>query len=609
MIQSLYRIGKVLQKKYPEYYQPWKNPFPGQEDTAIIVVVEVENGAIKYPLSLEKYKSNFEKKYLYRKINGARGTNVVPTLFLHVEEKEESQRNNIRKTLVKVKASLKNYKHTFLKGDDIDDKLAEEIYKLDLNKNNRHLLTFRVNGKWAGEIAENVEKFEAEAYNKYSDKSAAKEHLCAVTNEVTNVWGRIDTLGFTVNDKTFNRNGFDGKQSYKMFPVSPEAVKILEGTKNYVLENYSQGFYGMKFFILPHFIDVSDEGIKDALEEFKTKHNNPLAKDKKYSIIGNERILHEIAEDEKLSQSNIYYDIFFYQPNNAQFLIKLHLSDVLPSQLSRIFNIKRNVEKFYYPLTHRVIKDEPIDFHISFGEIKNYFAKKVRTDWVFAPFFFKILESVFYGNKLNEKKLKKGLLDEIRQQFKQHKENKYKWIQRTYEAFTLWHFFSQLNLLNTKSTIDMTTQELALNAFDFVEQHNDFFANDHFLKGLFFLGCATEKLLEKQRKKFKQEPFFNNLNGLVISHRNARKIFNSLNRKVHEYKRESNDEYKFYANEIKYIEQLLIQADEQLIGTTNASIDDQSFAFISGLNMQKKFTNHLIKERKEAKDAAENENQ
>lgn len=47
-------------------------------------------------------------------------------------------------------------------------------------------------------------------------------------------------------------------------------------------------------------------------------------------LIQNEQIIGEILESESLSQGSVYYDIFFYQPNNAPFMIKLHVSDVLP---------------------------------------------------------------------------------------------------------------------------------------------------------------------------------------------------------------------------------------------------------------------------------------
>jgi hypothetical protein len=40
-----------------------------------------------------------------------------------------------------------------------------------------------------------------------------------------------------VDAVSFSRNGFDVKDSYKMFPVSPEAVKILEGAKRIIIDS------------------------------------------------------------------------------------------------------------------------------------------------------------------------------------------------------------------------------------------------------------------------------------------------------------------------------------------------------------------------------------
>lgn len=612
MIKSLYKIGKEIKKEYPEYFQPWANPFPKKEDAARVIVIPVEKGQIKYPLEVEYFKTGMVKKYLYRKVQGANGTNLVPTFLYQQEAKEEKQKDSIRKVLKKVKASIKNNKHDFLEEKQIDEVLAAALLELSLNKDNRYLLTFRVDGKYFGEYQKNVSLFEKTAYDKYS-KSSANNKICSITYQQSDeVWGRIDTLGFTVNDKPFNRNGFNNKDSYKMFPASPEAVKILEGASKFVLQRFSQNFYGIKYFILPHFITDDQAIIKEVLNLFIKKTTAlPLSVDRKKSIIGNEETLNEIIQEEVLSSGDIYYDLFFYQPNNAQFLIKLHLSDVLPSQLKKIFLTKEHIERKYAQINTIVIpkkgkkEEQIIDFHITFGKIKDYFSKKVKTDTVFHPYFFKILEAVFYNNKLNESQIIRAFFSKIQGDFKNRKENTFLWQQSTKESFSLYQFFSQLNLFKTQSNMETNdTDHVEMDINEFITQHFDFFKDNDFKKGVFMIACITEKLLEKQRAKFdKNEPFLKNLNGLNIDEKQLKKIFPKLMNKINEYKKETNEKFKFYPNEINYIEELAAQAANGIMHPTPLSRTDISYVFTLGMVMQKEFTKRLITERKEAKAA------
>ncbi len=618
MINSLYKIGKVLKKEYPEYFQPWMNPFPRNEEDARVITISVKNGIIQYPIAIDYFKTGKVNKYLYRKVLGANGTNLVPTFLFQYETKEEKLKDSIRKVLKKVKASLKNYKHDFISGDQINNELSAEILKLPFNKENRYLLTFKIDGKYFGEFQEHLELFEKEAYDKYRNKSSATNKLCAITYQQSEeVWGRIDTLGFTVNDKPFNRNGFNDKDSYKMFPAAPAAVKILEGASKFVFQRFSNNFYGMKYFILPHFITSKEEVIEEVLEEFINKTTAiPLSIDESKSIIGNERILNQIITEEKLSKGAIYYDIFFYQPNNAQFLIKLHLSDVLPSQLKHIFETKTIIEKRYKKINDVVIpkkgkKEEVfIPFHITFRKIKVFFSKKVKTDTVFHPYFFKILESVFYNNSLNESQILKVFMTKIQSDFKNRREYAFQWQQSTKESFALYQFFYQLNLFKNQTNMETDNSSIVTLTYEsFLLQHKSFFKDDLFLKGVFALACITEKLLEKQYKKFDgNQPFYKNLNGLNLDKNQIKKILPKLTNKINEYKRETNNDYKFYGNEIKYINDLSAQAANGLLTDSEISRTDISYVFSLGMIMQKEFTKQQIEEnnrKKVAKKAEE----
>jgi len=592
VIKTLYNIGLILKEQYPEYFEPWSNPFPNQE--AKVIVANIHDGKVTGELEFEDYRSEFVNKYLYRKVQGANGTNLVPTLFLQVVSDKVIQKGNLDKLIKKIKQSVKNYEHNFIDDNSIEE-IKNKITEMNLDYTSRYLFTMKIDGKYFGEYDEYRNLFYSDAYSKYSRKSSAKNKLCSVTYANSDeVWGRVDTLGFTIDDITFSRNGFIPTDSYKMFPASPDAVKILEGSKRIVLEKFSSRqfyFSGLNYFALPHFVNMKPELMKEIIEIFLNKVKIELTERNK-SLINNEVLLNEIINDEKLSKNNVYYDIFFYQINNAQFLIKLHLSDVLPSRLKNIFKIKNDIETNYNSILKRVFDkgkaNENIDnFFITFNLFKKYFSDIVNKKTIFQPTFFKLFEAVFYGNYLNEEVLLKAFLKRIISDFKSRAENKYAFAQTVKESFALHQFLYQLNLF--KNIIYMETTDnksVSLELDGFINQHPNFFDSEY-KKGVFMLGVLTSKLLAKQRSKLKNEPFLKNLNNLSIDNSEIKKILPKLINKIREY------DISHYTRELEGRIAKALTKDEDLNKT------EISYLFTLGIIMGNEFDKEFFKKLKE----------
>ncbi|MCO6490714.1 MAG: TIGR02556 family CRISPR-associated protein [Phaeodactylibacter sp.] len=592
MIKTLYNIGQALEQsdKYQAYFEPWENPFPGKEENAKVILVRLENGNVQ-GIEIENFSRRKLGKYLFRTIRGANGTNLVPTFYFQLSGKadaekwEKEQKNNLRKLCKKIKQSLKNYGHDFLSESEVDvlEGLLLEKSR-QLNKDNSHLLTMSLNGQYFGEFEEYRKLFESEAYAKYYDKSIAKDKTCAVTYQTEEeVWGRVDTLGFTVNDNAFSRNGFSEKDSYKMLPVSPEAVKLLEGSKKIVLNEVTRRFYNLQYFILPHFVvNMKQDKMKNLLNGFIKATKDGSFETTAESIINNEKILQAIAEREEL-QHGVYYDILFYQQQQAQFLIKLHLNDVLPSQIKRIFEAKKQIENYYRPIVKRVYVDKKTKlpevkaFHITFAYIKDFFSKKVKTDYIYQPYFFKVLEAVFYGSSLREQQIINAFIKQIRTDFKQQNEEGKSniYARRTKDSFVLYQYFLHLSLFKNKIPMEeKETQPLQLTTEGFIEQHPAFFDSEY-KKGVFRLGSLSAYLMGKQYKKLKSTPFIKQLNSLNIDERAITKILPKLINKLREYDTAVPD-----------LEQRIAQA---LVQPHQLSKDEISYTFTLGLVMQKEF--------------------
>lgn len=627
MIKSFYTIGKILSQDetYSEYFEPWANPFPKVKgDEAKVIFAEINDGILQDSLSEEVFSRNKVNSYLFREAK-SRSTNLVPTFYLQVSSDEKTYRKSVNKMIDKVRASVKNYRHTFINNstiNTIEKKLFEYFPKLDLKK--QYLFTLKLDNKYFGDFEDYKNLFRDEAYRKYYKDSSSKDKVCAITYKQSDeVWGRVDTLGFTVDAVSFSRNGFEVKDSYKMFPVSPEAVKILEGAKRIIIDsdlNLTRNFYGLKYFILPHFIVNDDELITRVIANFfDTVDKDTSFEGEGESIIYNEKLIHRITEQYEL-QDSVYYDIFFYQPNNAQFLIKLHLSDILPSRFKEIFDIKKRIEEQYKLLNRVVIKaknakssDTVLNYTINFGGrleknvppmygIKEYFSQKVRTDTIFHPYFYKVLEAVFYGNSLNKETVLKAFMEKIVHAFKNVKENPNDFDRHVKTSFTLYQFFTELGLFNDNK-MENTTEgydKVSFKLDEFVNQHKSYFIDEEpAKKGAFYLGCLTTKMLFVQKNYYKfqkpyQEPFLKYLQNINFNLDDLRKI--SVKLKTFQKYQSVLENYDL--NEISDLEARV----KVNLFDTNLSRTELSYAFTLGMTMQREFTFEAIRKAKENKE-------
>lgn len=619
MIKSFYEAGRLLSQLdgYKDYFRPWANPFPKLRGDTKVIVAEINDGTLEPDLKVEDFKSAWVDKYLFREAK-ANATNLVPTFYLQAQADADKQADSIRKMVKKVRQSITNYKHTFITVDQIDA-IERMLQAYPLNTSVSYLFTMKVDGNYFGDVQANRDLFITEAYQKYSNGSSATDKVCSVTYERSDeVWGRVDTLGFAVTDVAFARNGFDTSESYKMFPVAPDVVKTLEGAKRLILERLSRNFYGMKYFVMPRFLQkISNDSAELLWSEFLQKCDvqNTTLTTQFSPLIQNESIIGAILDSETLSRDTVYYDIFFYQPNNAQFMIKLHVSDVLPSRFRRIMRAKELVDRHYAPIVDLIptfTKGVFEKFTVTFSGLKDYFAKKVRTDWVFHPYFFRIVEAVFYNQKLDGEQLLRAFMDTIKVSFKNSGELPYQFSRDVRHTFVLLQFFYQLKLISF-SDMELTEPQPVGLTLETFEQHHPDLLTHPLRRAAFYLGCQTEMLLAKQQNYYKNQPFRQHLNGLNLDVEQLRKIHLKLTDKITQYADTgATDKRRFYSNELEkiaemnvHINPIIVLANDSKLATNNdlqLSKADISYAFATGMAMQKAFTLEKIRLNKLKKD-------
>jgi CRISPR-associated protein Cas8b/Csh1 subtype I-B len=602
MIKALYTAGKLLAQldAYKAYFRPWANPFPKLRGEAKVIIAELIAGKLQPTLSVEDFDPALVDKYLFREAK-SNATNLVPTFYLQPQPTAEKQVESIRTMVKKIRQSIKNYGHDFVTNEQIDA-IEQMLRQMSFDITSKYLFTFRIDGRYFGDEARFRALFieDKTPYSVYWRKSLATDKVCAVSYEqAPEVWGRVNTLGFTVEKPAFARNGFDGADSYKMFPVSPEVVKTLEGAKRLILDLLSRNFFGMKYFIMPRFLQaISDEEAADVWAEFLLKCGVAGFGERNLTdaFIEAESTFGAILDSETLSHRLIYYDIFFYEENQAQFAIKLHLADVLPTRLRQVMAAKTAIDTQYAALTDLIFvsKDVQEKFRITLSFIKDYFASKVKMQgkekWVFHPYFFRVIEAIFYNQPLDREQLLRVFMDTIRLSFKNTAEQPYQFSRDVRHTFVMLQFFYQLKLLSFSNMEPTEPQPIGLMLDTFEQQHPDLLTHP-LRRAAFYLGCEVEMLLAKQKSFYRNQPFRQQLNGLNLDVEQLRKIHLKLTAKIGEYAdSEVGDKRHFSTAELNRISELdAYIGPALLLGDNTLSKADLSYAFAVGMALQKAF--------------------
>lgn len=581
MITTLYQFANSLkeEKELKQYFFPAKNPFEGREKIGRVLIGEINEGKF-VRFQLENFNYELVPKYLYRQPSGARGTGIVPTLYVNTSGADKKGKTGIEKTSDKLISSLENNQNLISLSNKKE--LIDTFQAFDFNNDYSYLVTFKIDGKWLGDIDSLRKLFLSESYKKYYDqqskgKSYAQGQICSITGQTGTVYGFVNTLGFAIDSKSFVRNGFNASNGYKMFPVSEDVIPILEGARDIMLNKVASGFYdSTKYAVLPHFVFQPDEETTRYIaSKFLNKAVfNADSKDDSGAtgfVNDTESILQEIIEDGDLNRYDIYYSILFFEQQKAQFKINLELNDVLPSRISRILNDKERAQVKYQKYTTYKTKNGELKSHrITLYRLKEYFSTGEKST---QPAFYKLVNSIFTGQPYDDSKLLKLVLNSWKASFKKNyhnSEGSFNYLVKN--SLANLYFLHLLGIFKTNQVMnEEITEPEKQDAFYFIKTHPTYFEKEY-LKGAFIFGCLVARLLYNQPSN----AFMKELYGLSIDKDLITKKFPKLISKLRQYDKTFPDlesaALRFFADE-----------------DNKVSKDEISFAFTMGLVLQKDF--------------------
>jgi CRISPR-associated Csh1 family protein len=580
MITTLYNFADLLKDddNLKVYFSPAENPFEGREEKGRVLVGTIEKEDFK-GFQLQNFNTDLIPKILYRRI-APRGTGIVPTLYVNISGPDKKGKTGIEKTREKLISSLEN--NSGLLSLESFDEIANDFQTFDYNRDYSYLVTFKIDGSWLGEIKEFKSIFFDESYKKYYDqqskgKSVSDDQICSITGKSGKVYGFVNTLGFAIDSQAFIRNGFDTSNGYKMFPVSEDAIPILEGARAILENKVAARFYdNVKYAILPHFVFQPDRNDASYIAQkfLNTAAFNADAKEdtgSKGFINDTEFILNEIIKDGDLKRHDIYYSILFFEQQQAQFKIHLELNDVLPSRINKVLNAKDKAQERYKPLTSYTTKNgDRKSQHITLYRLKDYFSTGEKNT---QPAFYKLVNSIFTGQPYDDSKLLKLVLNSWKTSFKKNFHDKeYYFNSLIKNSLGNLYFLHLLGIFKKNHPMNKeTVQPDKLDAFHFIESHPVYFEKEY-LKGAFIFGCLVARLLYNQPGN----AFMKELHGLNIDRDLVTKKFPKLISKLRQYGSEFPD---MEAAAMKYF----------AMQENKVTKDEISFAFTMGLVLQKDF--------------------
>ena len=596
MIEGIYRIGKILDKK--SFIEEFIDD-PGSNIKHVFkIVVDINNKmSPEYKgIEHEEYDSSKRLKYFYKR-GSANGPDKTPT----------SKITQIEKTFNnKIKGVFKKYLETnseFLNEDEkillqnlqklIDKKLIEIVENLKnfLSRNgylkNQNetkepsLITFifirEGISNYVGDLdlfinvfKNNENKAYKNFYNKFNTESRATDKYCYICDKKANeVWGFVNTYNFYTADKEcYIAGGFKQELMWRNYPVCSDCAKVLERGKRYVDQNLSYKFCGFNYLLTPELLIDNEEFLKNLLKTLEKYRDFSLA-EKKSALIEKveEKTLRELG---KVS-NQVNFNFLFYEKSNSAFKILLYLREIASTRLKFLIDSKDKVDnlKRKFNIFQKIkTKKEIIGFNFSFSFIRDFFPKK-DGNIVFDNYFLSIVNNIFIGKNISMDFLVGRFMEKIRTEFLN--DNRIEpWVLKSYKILI---YLEQINVL------DRRRQEMKnyKNNYEDFFQENPLF-DDEVKKALFLEGVLAQKLLNIQYQERQAKPFRSRLNGLKIDEKVAKRLLPEIINKLEEYNK------NYYRELEEIIGEYLIKSDFK-----KYSVDEMSYYFTLGMILAKYF--------------------
>jgi CRISPR-associated protein Csh1 len=533
-------------------------------DKVIVLEFEIDNvgNTTLKDISLEEFSEDKLSKYLYRRAKSSNPPTYSPTLRLNTEKISKSLNN-----LIKVNRKLKGVPQI---GIDVET-VAEQIRGMieGTEKSTSYLLTIRFNGKYIGEMPEYIKAVGDLIKGPYEENG-----ICSICGEEKKVAEDLPFNFLTYDKPGYIVGGFRENVAYKNSPICFDCYeKIRIARQN--LESATFKLAGTEYMLIPE--TLKKENLQKLKELFEYLRENNLnldnldkvhlydlleglvrEEDKNliFSILDN---LQEISGERGLDILSIFSrfkDIIiahflFIKREQGREAIELYISDVFPSRIYYLFKVKKFIEEL------------GIVGNFDYRLVNEFFKEKG---------FYQMVEATFWGKRVENAFLCDGLMNVIRESFKE-------WDKRTDyeligEALAVYLF---AKITTEGLNMQQSQNPQTLEEFFVWVKNLPSIGSEDWKYGLVLMGFLTEYLLEEQRKERKSKPFLKKLKSLKMDWEDIIKLLPELRQKLEEYEAFDYPSVRMLFGEIS---QTLLQSTKP-----KASVGELNFYFVSGMGL------------------------
>lgn len=475
---------------------------------------------------------------------------------------------------------------------EVAKKLSEKLK--ELNRKDKFYLGLKINSKYLGEYDE-IRDY----WLKSQEKADWKEGFCSVCGEKTLVTARTSAFQFDTLDKPgFITGGLNEKIAWRNIPVCQDCRSLLKAGKKFIETYLTFKFYGLSYWLIPKFFIGKNELKEEILTElwkYSVKDislgNTEAVKEIKEQMTNDDSEILSLLKEGGKIQDFLAVNFMFVRADNSAERILLHIEDVFPSQLRRIFDVKEKVEEKFQELLEdfkeiwnrsqdkKKKSDKQSDWferlkYYNFGKIRTFFQKTdpLKRDSDLDKYFLEIVNCVFKNKPLDWGFLTQFYMNTIR---KAIVNGKFYDIPIT-EAMMNTEFFIRLGLINFPVEGSMPASK-----FDYIFEKYGTSLNNPAKRAIFLLGALTEMLLVVQYKLRNSKPFLKKLKSLALTADDIRALLPEIENKFYEY-----DRWDLGKREIaEEISDLFLQSSES---DWKMSVGEINFYFACGMNLEKR---------------------
>lgn len=397
----------------------------------------------------------------------------------------------------------------------------------------------------------------------------------------------VEKIGFAQN--------LDRSESWKQLAICSDCALLLSKGKRFLDKYLSKNMYGCKFFLIPKPI-YKKELMMDQLIEDITIYK----KDKKYldCLLCEDDLLDLVKNYESI----IVLTFVFYTPTQGRnFIITRYVEDVAPSWINSLIQrfkqinrkkifTEKNLQTLFGNkwsggfMRNTTSWEGKILSRRELGGVVRTFFPKSKETGVYDKYFIDIMADILSKKPINEKKLIKAFVREIRNK---HIKNNY-WSETFYVLNSLYLliFLKEIGFIggnnqmvieeDIKASKNIKTKEIEQFFLEFKKAFNSALK-----KALFLEGVLTRFLLDIQSyRRDGAQPFRTKLKSLRLDERNVKKLFPEIIEKLREY----NAPYYSWLEEL--VSKYLIKAENE---GWELSKNEISYYFALGLSIGKIF--------------------